>query len=92
MFNIAVQLLYLALRQKWVPSILDVALSCCNALLTVWIIIVFPFNPGLTPIILAGIKVVMVFAVIGCLVDAGKKLWQAAQFFIHGSPENSKAV
>jgi hypothetical protein len=91
-FNIAIQLLYRALRQKWVPSLLDVALSCCNALMAVWILTVFPFNPGFAPIIAAGIKVILVFAVFGSLVDAAKKLWQAAQFFIHGSPENSKAV
>jgi hypothetical protein len=92
LFNIAIQLLYLALKQKWVPSLLDVALSCCNALLTIWIFTVFPFNPGFTPIIAAGIKVVLVFAVIGCFVDAAKKLWQSAQFFIHGSIEKSGAV
>jgi hypothetical protein len=92
LFNIAIQLLYLALKQKWVPSLLDVALSCCNALLTIWIFTVFPFNPGFTPIIAAGIKVVLVFAVIGCFVDAAKKLWQAAQFFIHGNGQKSEAV
>lgn len=92
LFNIAIQLLYLALKQKWVPSLLDAALSCCNALLTIWILTIFPFNPGFTPIIAAGIKVVLVFAVIGCLFDAAKKLWQAARFFIHDSPEKSKAV
>jgi hypothetical protein len=91
-FNIAIQALYLVLRQKWVPSLFDAALSCCNALLVVWVFTVFPFNPGLAPIVAAGIKVVLVIAVFGCFVDAAKKLWQAAQFFIHGSREKSGAV
>ncbi len=91
-FNIAIQALYLFIRQKWVPSLLDVALSCCNALLTAWIFMVFPFNTGFEPIIAAGIKVVLVIAVVGSLVEAAKKLWQPAQFFIHGGVEKSGAV
>ncbi len=92
LFNIAIQLLYLYLRQKWIPSLLDAALSCGNALLAAWIFMAFPFNPGFSPVVVAGIKVLLVIAMLGSLVDAAKKLWQAARFFIYSNSGKIGAV
>ncbi len=84
MVTIIAQVLYLVLRQKWVPSLLETGLSLVSTLLTVWLLQVFPFNPELSVTIQAGIKVFLALAIIGTLIDAAKKLWQTARFFIYG--------
>ncbi|OPY25353.1 MAG: hypothetical protein A4E28_03215 [Methanocella sp. PtaU1.Bin125] len=81
--TIAVQLLYLALRQKWIPSLLEAALAVVSALLFVWILAAFPFNPELSGGIQSGIKVVVAIVIVLNLFDAAKKLWQTGQLFLH---------
>lgn len=88
---IVVQVLYLLLPQKWVPSLLEAGLSLATALLTVWVFQAFPFNPELSVMIAAGIKVFLAFAIFGALIDAAKKLWQTAQFFIYGDIRSGHA-
>jgi hypothetical protein len=89
--TIAVQVLYLVLRQKWVPSLLETGLSLASALLTVWLLQAFPFNPELSVMIQTGIKVFLALAIFGGLIDSAKKLWQTARFFIYGDLTNSQA-
>jgi hypothetical protein len=88
---ILAQVLYLVLPQKWVPSLIETGMSLVSALLTYWLLQAFPFNPELSVIITAGIKVLLVIAILGALIDAAKKLWQTAQFFIYGDLRNSQA-
>lgn len=87
--EIAVQLLYLALRQKWVPSLAETGLSLASALLTLWVLQAFPFNPELSGTIQAGIKVLLALGILGTLIDAAQKLWQTARFFIYGDLRNT---
>ena len=88
---IAVQVLYLVLPQKWVPSLMETGLSLITALLTFWVLLAFPFNPELAMMIQTGIKVFLVFAIIGALIDAAKKLWQTARYLIYGDFRNTQA-
>ncbi|WP_424357350.1 hypothetical protein [Methanocella sp. MCL-LM] len=88
---VLVQVLYIALPQKWVASLLETGLSLASAMLTFWVFQAFPFNPELSVMIAAGIKVLLVVAILGTLIDAAKKLWQTAQFFIYGDLRNSQA-
>lgn len=76
---IVVQILYLVVRQKWIPLLLDAAVTCLNALLVAWVFTVFPFNAAFSQYIVAGIKVMLIFIVLGCLFDAAKKLWRTAR-------------
>jgi uncharacterized membrane protein YoaK (UPF0700 family) len=87
--EIAVQLLYLALRQKWVPSLAETGLSLASALLILWVLQAFPFNPELSGTIQAGIKVLLALGILGTLIDAAQKLWQTAKFFIYGDLRNT---
>ncbi|BAI61945.1 hypothetical protein MCP_1873 [Methanocella paludicola SANAE] len=87
--EIAVQLLYLALRQKWVPSLAETGLSLASALLTLWVLQAFPFNLELSVTIQAGIKVLLALCILGTLIDAAQKLWQTARFFIYGDFRNT---
>lgn len=89
---IGVQLLYLALEQKWIPSLLETILSIGTALLVIWILVSFPFNPALSVEIVTGIKVMLAFISVGCLFGVAKNMWQTAQLFIHGKYEKSGAV
>ena len=88
---IAVQALYLVLRQKWAPSLMETGLSFAGALLTFWVLQAFPFNPELSTMIQAGIKVLLVLSIIGELIDAAQKLWQTARFLIYGDLRNAQA-
>jgi len=88
---IAVQVLYLVLRQKWVPSLMEAGLSLATALLTLWLLQVFPFNPEIAVMIQAGIKVMLALCIIGALIDAAQKLWQTARFFIYGDFRSNQA-
>ncbi|MDI6896316.1 HAAS signaling domain-containing protein [Methanocella conradii] len=90
--TIVAELLFVFLRQKWVPAIIESALNVGSALLIAWVYLAFPFSPEFTPLITAMIKVALLLCILGFLMDAAQKLWKAAQFFIHGSPEKSKAV
>ena len=86
--TIAAQVLYLVLRQKWVPSLAETGLSLASALLILWVLQVFPFNPELSVTIQAGIKVLLALGILGALIDAAQKLWQTARFFIYGDLRN----
>ncbi len=86
---IAVQVLYLVLRQKWVPSLLETGLSLATALIAFWLIQAFPFNPELSVTIQAGIKVLLALGILGSLIDAANNLWQTARFFIYGDLRNT---
>lgn len=88
---IVAQVLFLVLPQKWVPSLVEAGMSLVSALLAYWLLQVFPFNPELSVMIVAGIKVLLVIAILGALIDAAKKLWQTAQFFIYGDLRSSQA-
>jgi hypothetical protein len=87
--TIAVQVLYLVLRQKWVPSLIETGLSLATALIAFWLIQAFPFNPELSVMIQAGIKVLLALGILGALIDAAQKLWQTARFFIYGDLRNT---
>jgi len=52
---------------------------------------VFPFNPELSTPVQTSIKVLLALAILGTLVDAAKKLWQTARFFMYGDLKNSQA-
>jgi hypothetical protein len=86
--TIIVALSYLLVRQKWIPSLLDAALSLSNALLFVWILAVFPFNPALAAGPTTMIKFVLAVIIFGCLVATAKQLWDTMKFALYGRIEN----
>lgn len=74
--NIVVALLYLAVAQKWIPSLLEALLSLCSALLFIWLLSAFPFNETLSSGVVFMIKVLMAAVVVGCLIGAARQIWQ----------------
>jgi len=80
--TIAVQLLFLAVRKKWLPSLLEAALTACTAMLHLWVLSVFPFNPVLSAGIQSGIRVLLAVLIMLMLVDAASKLWKTARLFM----------
>jgi len=90
--TIVAELLFVLIRQKWVPAVIESALDVGNSLLVAWIYLSFPFSPEFTPLIAAMIKVVLILIALGFLIGAAQKLWKAAQLFIHGGLESSKAI
>jgi hypothetical protein len=89
---ILLALAYLAIRQKWIPSLLDALLNLGNALLFIWILAVFPFNSAFTAGPETLIKFVLAMVVLGCLVATAKQLWNAMRFALYGTLENNDAV
>lgn len=89
--TIIAQVLYLVLPQKWIPSLLEAVLSVCSVLMSFWLLTVFPFNPALASVVLIGVKVFLAIGILGGLIDAAKKLWQTAKFFIYGDITSCKA-
>lgn len=87
--GIAIALLYLAIGQKWIPSLLEALLSLGTALLFIWLLAAFPFNGALSVGVATLIKVLLAAAVVGCLIAATKQIWQAIKFALHGSSEKS---
>lgn len=79
--TIVVQLMFLVLRKNWLPSILQVALTLCNAMLTLWVLSKFPFNPELSVGIQSGVKVLLALLIMLMLIDAAAKLWRTARLF-----------
>ncbi|HEY3272196.1 MAG TPA: hypothetical protein VGJ92_00460, partial [Methanocella sp.] len=55
--GIGVQLLFLVMRQKWVPALLEVLAGVCTAMLFAWILSAMPFNPNLPAGFFTGVKV-----------------------------------
>jgi hypothetical protein len=90
--GIGVQLLFLAIRQKWIPSLLEVFVGIGTALLFAWIMAVLPFNPALAPEIITGLKVFLAIVIALNLFDAGKKLWNTARLFLHGRLESGNTA
>jgi len=82
--TIAAQLLCLAVRIKWLPLLLEAGIGVVNALMALWILTAFPFNPDLSGTIQAGIHVFLAFVVVVGLIDVTVKLWKSGQIFIHG--------
>ncbi len=90
--TIAAQVLYLVLRQKWVPSLVETGLGLASALLAFWLLRAFPFNPELSGMIGAGLKVLLAICIVLALIDAAQKLWQTARFFIYGDLRNGQSL
>lgn len=90
--GIIIALLYLAIAQKWIPSLLEALLSLCSALLFIWILAVFPFNGSLSVGVAAMIKVLLAAIVVGCLIATAKQIWQAIKFAIYGKSGKNAAV
>lgn len=90
--TIAIQVLYVVVRQKWVPSLLDSVMGLADALLMFWVMTVFPFNPELSAFIGGAIRVALAICILLLLVDAAKKLWNTGKFFIYGDFRDFQAV
>lgn len=90
--GIGVQLLFLAIRQKWIPALLEVFVGIGTALLFALIMAVMPFNPVLAPEIVTGITVFLAMVIALTLFDAGRKLWNTARLFLHGRQERGSTV
>ena len=81
--GILVQVLFLVIRQKWIPALLEVFVGIGTALLFAWIMAAMPFNPALATDVLTGLKIFLAIIIALTLFDAGKKLWNAARLFLH---------
>jgi hypothetical protein len=90
--TILVALSYLLIRQKWIPSLLDAVMSLGNALLIVWVLAVFPFNPAFAPGPTTLIKFMLAVIIFGCLVATAKQLWDAMKFALYGGLDTKDAV
>ncbi|MCD1293927.1 hypothetical protein CUJ83_02805 [Methanocella sp. CWC-04] len=75
--TIIVNLLYLLIKSKWIPSALETVLGIASAILIYGLITMFPFNPELISEIVLGIKLLLAFVLIMTLFGAVKNLWQA---------------
>lgn len=90
--NIIVAALYLIIAQKWVPSLLEALLSLCSALLFIWLLYAFPFNPALSQGVVVMIKVLMAVVVVGCLIGAARQVWQTIRLALYEKTGKSGAV
>lgn len=81
LLTIAVQLLYLIVRQQWLPPLGQAVMTACNATLHFWLLSVFPFNPGLSPGIQSCIKVFLAVLIMLMLINAAAKLRKTARLF-----------
>jgi hypothetical protein len=90
--GIAVQLLFLVIRQKWIPALMEVFVGIGTALLFAWIMAVMPFNPELAPVIFTGIKVFLALVIALTMFDAGRKLWNTARLFLHERPGHDSSA
>ena len=90
--GIVLALSYLVIRQKWIPSLLEAAISLCNSLLFIWILAVFPFNPVLALGPTTLIKFVLAMMILGCLIATAKHLWDTMKFALYGRTEKNNAV
>lgn len=90
--GIGVQLLFLAMREKWVPSLLEAIIGLCTAVLFAAILMAMPFNPALPAEFFTVVKIFLAIVIALCLFDAGKKLWQTARLFIHERYQQNSAA
>jgi MFS family permease len=90
--GIGVQLLFLAMREKWVPSLLEAIMGLCTAVLFAAILMAMPFNPALPAEFFTVVKIFLAIVIALCLFDAGKKLWQTARLFIHERYQQNSAA
>jgi hypothetical protein len=90
--NIIVAILYLIIAQKWVPSLLEALLSLCSALVFIWLLYVFPFNPALSSGVVVMIKVLMAAVVVGCLIGAARQVWQTIRLAVFEKTGKNEAV
>lgn len=88
----AVQALYLVVRRKWIPSLLESIISAVTALLLIWILVAFPFNNEFTVYIVTGIKVALTLASAGCILNTAKKSWQTRKFVIQEKIQSTYQV
>ncbi len=90
--GIFVQLLFLVMRQKWIPALLEVLVGIGTALLFAWIMAAMPFNPALSTDVLTGLKIFLAIVIALTLFDAGKKLWNTGRLFLHGRQDGGNAA
>jgi hypothetical protein len=79
--TIVVHLMFLAVRSKWLTSLLRAMLSICNAILTLWLLSRFPFNPELSGGVQSGIRVLLAVLIMLTLIDAASKLWKTIRLY-----------
>ena len=80
--NIAVSLLFLVVRKKWFSSLMRAILNVGNAMLNIWILSAFPFNPDLSGGIQNDIRVLLAILVLLMLVGAASKLWKTVRLLL----------
>jgi len=90
--GIGIQLLFLVMREKWVPSLLEAIMGLCTAVLFAAILVAMPFNPALPAEFFTGIKIFLAIVIAMCLFDSGRKLWQTARLFIHEQYRQNSAA
>jgi hypothetical protein len=90
--GIIVQIMFLAVRQKWIPALLEVFVGIGTALLFAWIMAELPFNPVLSSDIINGFKLFLAIIIALNLFDAGKKLWNTVRLFLHGRQGHGSAA
>jgi hypothetical protein len=81
--GIGVQMLFLVMREKWVPSLVEAIMGLCMGVLFAAIMAAMPFNPALPDEFFPGVKIFLAIVIALCLFDAGKKLWQTYRLIIH---------
>ncbi|MGA9140334.1 MAG: hypothetical protein WBZ29_08925 [Methanocella sp.] len=90
--GIGVQMLFLVMREKWVPSLLEAIMGVCMAVLFAAIMVAMPFNQALPGEFFTGVKIFLAIVIALCLFDAGKKLWQTYRLFIHAQYRQNSAA
>lgn len=90
--GIILALAYLFIRPQWISALLEALMNLASALLFIWILAVFPFNPVLTAGPETLIKFVLAVIIFGCLIGAAKRLWDAVKFALYGHPRKNEAV
>lgn len=87
--GIIVQLLFLVLRQKWVPALLEVVTGVLTAMLFAWVLAAMPFNPDMPAGFFTGAKIFLAVVIALSLFDSGKKLWNTVRLFRQAQCERS---
>lgn len=78
--TVVVSLLYFVIPMKWIPSLGETILAAANVILLYIMLQVFPFNDALPGIVITGLYIVLILAILGCVIDTAKKLWQTVRF------------
>jgi putative flippase GtrA len=90
--GIGIQLLFLVMKQKWVPALLEAIMGIGMALMFAWILAEMPFNPALPGGVFTGIKIFLAFIIAITLFDVGKKLWNTGRLFLHEKQGNGSTA